>query len=787
MTDVTAKPPSGRRADQRVHVGAVHIHAAAVAVNELAELLDFGLEHAVRARVGDHHRGEPVRILFALRLQLGEVDVAPFVAARDHHLHARHLSARRIRAVGARRDQADGAMPLAAGLLPGADHEQPGVFPLAAGVGLQTDAGVARRLAEPLPQLAVERRVALPLIGGRIGMDGGELGPGDRDHLAGGIELHRAAAQRDHATVEGQVFIGEGADVPQHRRLAVVAREHRMREKGARPPQAGGKERLGAHGECRHVGQRCAWRGKHLPEPREVAAGGGLIEGDRDRPVVETAEVHAEVAGLGEELFRPFAGVDRERVEGGRGLHGHAEPAKALPQDRRVGRDPAGDPREPLWPVVDRVHARHDGGEHLRRADVGGRLLAADVLLAGLEREPVGRTPVRIDAHAHEPARHRPLELIAAGEVGGVGTAAAHRHPEPLRGAHDDVGPPLAGRRQQRDRQQVGGHHHHGLGRMSPLDECPPIPHASVGRRILQEHAVALMAAEERLHVSHDHLDAQRPGPGLEHLDGLRMAAGIDEKSGARRTARPLGERHRLGGGGRLVEQRGVGDRHGSEVADHRLEVDERLHPSLTDLGLIGRVGGVPGRVFHDVSQDHAGRDGAVVPLTDEALQEPVPRGDALQFLERRSLGHGRRQPHRIAAGDACRHDGLDERLARRRADRREHPGLVGSGWPDVAALKLGRVLEGVERDGRPRGRGGDRGAGRKRDGHRGAPHGKWRHAAPPWNPVVLVPERFAAGVGPWVAPSVDSGLAGLVALQQCRSSVLLPERSAFGGLSTLS
>ncbi len=51
-------------------------------------------------------------------------------------------------------------------------------------------------------------------------------------------------------------------------------------------------------------------------------------------------------------------------------------------------------------------------------------------------------------------------------------------------------------------------------------------------------------------------------------------------------------------------------------------------------------------------------------------------------------------------------------------------------------------------------------------------------------NPVVLVPERFAAG-RPWVASSVGGNEPA--ALQQCLSSVLLPERSAFGGLSTLS
>ena len=35
--------------------------------------------------------------------------------------------------------------------------------------------------------------------------------------------------------------------------------------------------------------------------------------------------------------------------------------------------------------------------------------------------------------------------------------------------------------------------------------------------------------------------------------------------------------RHRLGGGGRLVEQRRVGDLHPRQIAHHRLEIEERL------------------------------------------------------------------------------------------------------------------------------------------------------------------------------------------------------------------
>ncbi|MCY1406434.1 hypothetical protein D9M71_217010 [compost metagenome] len=61
-------------------------------------------------------------------------------------------------------------------------------------------------------------------------MQVGELRPGDGDHLAGGVELHGAGAQRDHRLVQRQVLVLQLLEVTQHLGLAVVAIEHRMLE-----------------------------------------------------------------------------------------------------------------------------------------------------------------------------------------------------------------------------------------------------------------------------------------------------------------------------------------------------------------------------------------------------------------------------------------------------------------------------------------------------------------------------------------------------------------------------
>ena len=107
---------------------------------------------------------------------------------------------------------------------------------------------------------------------------------------------------------------------------------------------------------------------------------------------------------------------------------------------------------------------------------------------------------------------------------------------------------------------------------------------------------------------------------------------------------RAVHQRHRLGGGGALVEHRRVGDLQPGEVGDHGLEVQQRLEPALADLGLIRRVGGVPGRVLKDVAAQHRWRERVEVALPDHRHRDGVGVGQRAQLGQRLVLGGGRRQ-----------------------------------------------------------------------------------------------------------------------------------------------
>ena len=121
-------------------------------------------------------------------------------------------------------------------------------------------------------------------------------------------------------------------------------------------------------------------------------------------------------------------------------------------------------------------------------------------------------------------------------------------------------------------------------------------------------------------------LDAERLGARSQHVDRLRKAAVATTRNASRSPPRcfalhAVQQRHRLGRGRRLVEQRRVRDLHPRQVAHHRLEVEQRLEAALRDLGLVRRVRRVPAGVLQHVAQDDARRDRVVVAEADEGAE----------------------------------------------------------------------------------------------------------------------------------------------------------------------
>ena len=197
------------------------------------------------------------------------------VGADDDDLEPGHDRAGRVRAVGARRDQADRAAVVASRAVIGADRQQPGELALAAGVGLDADGVVAGDLGQPVLELGDQLAETGRVVVRRERMEVGELGPGDRLHLRGGVELHRAGAERDHGAVEGEVAIGEAAQVAQHLVLGAVAVEHRLAE-----DPVGASRRAARRGNRRR--QPATVDARTRRAPRHHVEGRRLVEGEPD-------------------------------------------------------------------------------------------------------------------------------------------------------------------------------------------------------------------------------------------------------------------------------------------------------------------------------------------------------------------------------------------------------------------------------------------------------------------------------------------------------------------------
>src|SRR4051812_10799448 len=100
-----------------------------------------------------------------------------------------------------------------------------------------------------------------------------------------------------------------------------------------------------------------------------------------------------------------------------------------------------GDPPQPFRSMVDRIHTRHDGQEHLRRTNVARRLFTSDVLFAGLQRKTVGRLACDILGHSDDAPRHLAFECLSGCKERSVRSAESKRNAKSLAGAHSNIGP----------------------------------------------------------------------------------------------------------------------------------------------------------------------------------------------------------------------------------------------------------------------------------------------------------------------------------------------------------
>ena len=235
--------------------------------------------------------------------------------------------------------------------------------------------------------------VAQRLANRRERVQRGEAWPTDREHLGCGVELHRARAKRNHRRRERQVACLQFLEVAQHLRLRMVLVENRVREKiGSAPQRLGNGSRLANS-------QLEAGRLASVEDRQHVGQVGRchrLVERDADASAAELPEVDPPFLRLGDHGVRRLAKRDGDRVKKVLRFHRLAKLPQPGGQGPGLRVDASADLPQPIGAVIHGVHRGDVGQQRLRGANVARGLVAADVLLARLQRQPQGGAAVGV-------------------------------------------------------------------------------------------------------------------------------------------------------------------------------------------------------------------------------------------------------------------------------------------------------------------------------------------------------------------------------------------------------
>ena len=353
------------------------------------------------------------------------------------------------------------------------------------------------------------------------------------------------------------------------------------------------------------------------------------------------------------------------------------------------------------------VHGRPQGEESLVGADVARRLVPADVLLAGLQRQHPAAFAVAIGRLPDQPAGDLANVFAPAGHQAEVRAAITQRRAEALPLRDGDVGVVLPGplENPRADRIETGDiqgpgaagdgdeflhvlqvaeevrvlHHDGGGGGVDRLPQFGGIEMATGRRNGHERHAEAGQVRGERLSVF---------GVQAFRDDHLALAVGDVDR-----------HQHRLGHGRAALVEAGVGDVHAGQLADERLVLVKGLQAALAGLGLVRRVGRV--KLAAGTDRVHHGRNEVVVGAAAEETDVLPGRlvlatqgGDVLREFD---LPQGGRDVQRSVQAGLGRDRG-EQFLHARGPDGLQHGlfvvGRVQNVWHGRVFLETGRQVK---------------------------------------------------------------------------------------------
>ena len=510
-------------------------------------------------------------------------------------------------------------------------------------------------------------------------MDVANLRPAQRQHLSGSVELHGAGAQRNHSAVQRQILDFQHLHVTHHLGLGVILAEDLMLHERALTGQFGRDVQVGntAFAVADVRGERLASSGgQHFEDVVDIVVGDGFVEGDGETTLAVVAEVDffRQSHFLHVLAGKTFGRFEAKGVEVVFVILFETVFCSFGSQNASQNIDLHGFVLQTICTVPHAVEACHDGGQSAGGADVGGCALAFDVLLAGLQGHTHGAVALCIDGDTDDTAGHLAQELLAASVEASGRATIAHRDTETLGGTDHTVSAPLARRREQCQSQQVSSHAHEDVLGVRFLNPSVEVVDAAPIVRVLDHRTEEGLVEFHLVGFANHKLDAVRRSVGLHHTDGVRenafshkvfhhvvfllLAAAAAEE-----------HQHHLTSSGGVVQHGSVGQRHGSQAADHRLVVQQSLDTALGNLSLVRSVGGVPARILENIAQNHRRGVGVVSTHTDVGAVNLVLRHQAVDVVEVFALGHAVGKIQRLGQADGGRNRLLNQFVHRLDAD----------------------------------------------------------------------------------------------------------------------
>ena len=127
--------------------------------------------------------------------------------------------------------------------------------------------------------------------------------------------------------------------------------------------------------------------------------------------------------------------------------------------------------------------------------------------------------------YADQPARHLALERVPGGKKAACGPPNPIGTPKRCAEPTATSAPNSPGGAKQRQREEVRGHDaSRAPAAWARAKNSREIVNRAGRVRILDKHAEASRTGLEAAVVAHDHLDAERLGPGQDDVDRLRVA-----------------------------------------------------------------------------------------------------------------------------------------------------------------------------------------------------------------------------------------------------------------------